>query len=187
MPLTPNDLLQKRFGTAFRGLVADEVYAYLRTIADELEQTLREASSASAKVQQLEDQLDEYRHMETTLRNTLVSSQKVGQEIRAEAEHRRELVLREADLEVERRLQKGEVRRQTLEQETLHLVAQRRRFEAEFASLLETHARLLHHNQDSDALTFTEPDPRQLAFDDTPAAEEPDERPDGPAGDRESA
>ena len=166
MPLTPNDIMQKRFPSGFRGLAGDEVYAFLRAVAEELEAARRESADAQAAVTRLEGELDEYRHMESTLRNTLISSQKEGQEIRAEAEHRRELIMREAELEAERRLQEVEVRRQELERDILRLVAQRRRFEAEFDALIETHARLLHHNDGADALDFDRSDTRQLAFDD---------------------
>jgi len=174
MSLTPNDILQKRFGTAFRGLVADEVYAYLRSVAEELEQALQENAAARKDITRIEEQLAEYRHMEATLRNTLVSSQKVGQEIRAEAEHRRELILREAELEAERRIHDSERRVQELEQDVLRLVAQRRRFEAEFAALIETHSRLLHHNHSGTALDFDQASAKQLAFDEF-AGDRPEE------------
>lgn len=170
MPLTPNDILQKRFPSGFRGLAGNEVYAFLRTVAEEVEQARREAADARAAVTRLEEELEEYRHMESTLRNTLVSSQKVGQEIRAEAEHRRELIIREAELEAERRLQEVEVHRQELEHDILRLVAQRRRFEAEFAALIESHTRLLHHHDDAALLDYDGPDTRQLAFDDIMSA-----------------
>lgn len=143
MPLTPNDILQKRFRTTFRGLDADEVTAYLRTVAAELEDALRESAHAREAVIRLEDQIEEFRHMETTLRNTLISSQKVGQEIRTEAEHQADLVTREAHIEAQRLILKAETRLRDIEQEILRLMAQRRRFRAEFDALLQTHADLL--------------------------------------------
>lgn len=175
MPLTPNDILQKRFGTAFRGAAPDEVYAFLRTIAEELETALREATTARSDLGRVEDQIEEFRHMETTLRNTLISTQKVSQEIRGEAEHRADLIVREAELEAERRLQEIDARRAALEQEIMRLMAQRRRFEAEFAALLDTHARLIRENHLGDQLRFPDPVTPQLPFEEPPAPAQSDE------------
>lgn len=179
MPLTPNDILQKRFGAAFRGLSPDEVYAYLRSVAAELEEALREASRAKDALARLEEQVEEFRHMEQTLRNTLISSQKVGQEIRQEAEHQADLITREAHIEAERIVHAAERKRQALEQQLLRLLAQRRRFRAEFGALIETHVRLLRDEPADGELDLVEDDPRQLAFEDVEAAEGP--RPGPPA------
>ncbi len=170
MPLTPNEILQKRFGTSLRGLAADEVYAYVRALAEELEHSLQEAATAKADLAKTEEQIEEFRHMETTLRNTLISSQKVSQEIRGEAEHRAELIVREAELEAERRLHEVDTRRAELEQEILRLVAQRRRFEVEFAALIDNHARLLRQNHLVDALESDGPMTPQLPFEDAQGA-----------------
>ena len=171
MPLTPNEILQKRFGTALRGLAPDEVYAYVRSLAEELERALQETATAKTELVKMADELEEFRHMETTLRNTLISSQKVSQEIHGEAKHRAELIVREAELEAERRLHDTHTRQSDLEREILRLVAQRRRFEAEFAALIDTHAKLLRENYLANALEGRGPATPQLPFEE--AEEEP--------------
>ena len=79
--ITPNEILQRKFSQSLRGLKADEVYDFLKLIASEFEDMLRRNILLAEKVRQLEEAVEEYRHMETTLKNTLISSQKIGQEI----------------------------------------------------------------------------------------------------------
>ncbi|RJP72158.1 MAG: DivIVA domain-containing protein [Candidatus Abyssobacteria bacterium SURF_17] len=146
--LTPNEILQKRFSQVFRGLNPDEVLDFLRLVASEFEELLRQNMILSDKVKQLEEAVEEYRHMETTLKNTLISSQKIGQEIKDEAERKSNLRIREAELEAERLIQRARQHKDRLEEETFQLLNQHKRFRAEFMTLIETHRKMVQ-TQDS--------------------------------------
>ena len=98
--------------------------------------------------------------MESTLKNTLISSQRIGQEIKEEAERKGNLLIRETELEAERIIQKSKQRKERLEEETFHLLNQHKRFRAEFVALMESHGKMLK-SQDSRVLIefgFSEPD-----------------------------
>lgn len=153
--ITPNEILQKEFPQAFRGLKKDEVYNFLKLIASEFEELLRENMLLSDKVRQLEEAVEEYRHMESTLKNTLISSQKVGQEIKEEAERKSNILIRESEVEAERIIHKAKQRKERLEEETFQLLNQHKRFRAEFKSLIETHYKMV---QSQDSRVFLEYD-----------------------------
>lgn len=141
--ITPNEILQKRFSQSLRGAKPDEVYDFLKIVASEFEDLLRQNLLLSDKVKQLEEAVEEYRHMENTLKNTLISSQKIGQEIKEEAERKGNLLIRESELEADRIVQKAKQRKERLEEETFQLLNQHKRFRAEFVSLIDTHRRMI--------------------------------------------
>ena len=141
--ITPNDILQKKFSQAVRGLRPEEVHDFLGLIAAEFEKLLREKMLLESKIKDLEEATDEYRNMEATLKNTLVSSQRIVQEIKDEAERRGDLKIQEAELEAERIIQKAKQRKERLEEETFQLLNQHKRFRAEFVSLIETHGKMI--------------------------------------------
>jgi cell division initiation protein len=68
MRITPLDIQQKQFPMKFRGFDVEEVYSFLEIIREEMEDLLRENANVKETVQRMENQLKEYRDMETTLR-----------------------------------------------------------------------------------------------------------------------
>jgi len=152
--ITPNEILQKKFTQSLKGFKPEEVNDFLRTVAGAFEEMLRENLLLTEKVRQLEEAVEEYRHMETTLKNTLIASQKIGQEIKEEAERKSNLVIRESELDAARIIQKAKQRKERLEEETFHLLNQHRRFRAEFMSLLDTHHKMVQAQDSKILLDF---------------------------------
>jgi len=142
-----------------RGLKPEEVHDFLGLIAGEYEKLLRENMLLANKVKDLEEATDEYRNMEATLKNTLVSSQRIVQEIKDEAERRGDLKIQEAELEAERIIQKARQRKERLEEETFQLLNQHKRFRAEFVSLIETHGKMVQAQDSRIMLEYGAKDP----------------------------
>ena len=141
--ITPNDIQGKQFLRAFRGLKAEDVYDHLKIVAVTFEDILRQNKALSERIRQLEETVEEYRQMEATLKNTLISSQKIGEELKEEAERKSSLLLQEADLEAKRIIDKARGRKESLEEETFQLVNQHKRFTIEFLALIETHRKMI--------------------------------------------
>jgi cell division initiation protein len=173
--ITPNEILQKRFTQSLKGLKPDEVYDFLKLLAAEFEEMLRENLLMREKMKQLEEAVEEYRHMETTLKNTLIASQKIGQEIKEEAERKSNLLIRESELDAARIIQKAKQRKERLDEEMFQLLNQHRRFRAEFMSLLETHRKMV---QAQDSRILLDYDLKGMQ-DSTPSVEPEIEHPDG--------
>ncbi len=141
--IKPNDILQKKFSASRRGLKADEVYEFLSLIASEFEKMLQQNKTLSNKLKELEEAMDEYRNMEATLKSTLISSQRIAQQVKEDAEREGNVIIRESELEAERIIQKARQRKDRLEEETFQLLNQHRRFRAEFVSLIDTHGKMI--------------------------------------------
>lgn len=85
MRITPLDIQQKQFPMKFRGFDVEEVYAFLEVVREEMEDLLRENASLKEQVYRAERQIKDYKDMETTLRETLMTAQQMVEEYKTNA------------------------------------------------------------------------------------------------------
>ena len=86
MKVTPLDLRQAKLRVAMRGYDRNEVDALLSEVADDYEQALRETDRLHQELTRLEALVTEHREHERNLRNTLLTAQRLADEIREHAE-----------------------------------------------------------------------------------------------------
>ena len=98
MKITPLDIRKQEFRRALRGFDSEEVEAFLDIIADEYEKLTGENLALREKVKSLEGTLAEYRQLENTLRDTLVTGQRMTDQVQENAKKEAELILRDAEL-----------------------------------------------------------------------------------------
>src|SRR5207245_2102939 len=96
MNVSPLDLRQQRFRSAFRGFDRIEVASFLSAVADDYEQALRETDRLRQDLVRMEAMLTEHREAERNLRNTLLTAQKIADDIKANAEQESQRIIREA-------------------------------------------------------------------------------------------
>src|SRR5438093_2990421 len=108
MNVSPLDLRQQRFGSAFRGFDKVEVTSFLAAVADDYEQALREADKLRQDLTRMEAVLNEHREAERNLRNTLMTAQKLADDIRKNAEEEGKRIIRDAEAQSELLLEKTE-------------------------------------------------------------------------------
>jgi cell division initiation protein len=130
MKVTPLDLRQQRFNTVMRGYDRGEVTAFLNEVADDYENALREAEKLRQEVAKLESVLSEHKGQERSLRNTLLTAQKVADEIKDQASDEAQRVLRDAEGRADLIVQKSQSRIEDLQREIDGLRAKRREVES---------------------------------------------------------
>jgi cell division initiation protein len=139
---TPLELRQRRFRTVLRGFDRDEVVTYLAEVADDYEQVVRQLETIQHDVQRLDRSLDEHRQREETLRNTLMTAQKLADDIREAAQQEARIIAREAESRADLLLEKAQARLDDLERQITDLRLKRRgveaTIEASIASLHQT-------------------------------------------------
>src|SRR5437879_8925521 len=86
MDVSPLDLRQQRFRSAFRGFDKVEVTSFMAAVADDYEQALRETDRLRQDLTRMEAVLNEHREAERNLRNTLMTAQKLADDIKKNAE-----------------------------------------------------------------------------------------------------
>src|SRR5438270_6258526 len=82
MNVSPLDLRQQRFRSAFRGFDRVEVASFLTAVADDYEQALRETDRLRQYLSRMEAVLNEHREQEKNLKLTLMAAQKLGDDIK---------------------------------------------------------------------------------------------------------
>ncbi len=148
MELSPLEITQREFGRKFRGLDPEEVHTFLEQIAEEMTRLVQETTDRAAQIQRLEAQLRVHQEREDSLRNTLISAQKMTDEIKANATREADLVLKEAELKAERLLEQAHRKLAQVQAEIAELVRQRDLFAAKLRGLLKTHLELLDFQPD---------------------------------------
>ncbi|HXE80507.1 MAG TPA: DivIVA domain-containing protein [Vicinamibacterales bacterium] len=136
MKVTPLDLRQQRFRSVMRGYDRDEVSAFLNEVADDYENALREADRLRDDLARAQASLEEHREHERNLRNTLLTAQKLADEIRANAEQDAKRIVREAEGRAELLLQKAQVRLEDMQREIDGLRLKRKDVEASLESTI---------------------------------------------------
>src|SRR4051812_18196619 len=138
MKVTPLDLRQQRFKSVMRGFDRDEVTQFLSEVADDYEQALRDADRVREEFARTQAQLDELREHERNLRNTLLTAQKLADEIRNNAEQEAKRLVREAESRSDLVLQKAQARLEDVQREVDNTRLKRKDAEASLESTIST-------------------------------------------------
>jgi cell division initiation protein len=179
MRITPLDIQQKQFPIKFRGFDVEEVYAFLEVVREEMEELSRENSVLKENVFRLDNQLKEFRDMEGTLRETLLTAQQMVDDYKTNSLKEAELLHREAELKAERILDEAHQKVVKIHEDIVDMKGIRRHFKEELRRLIESHLRMLEFDSQRDGgLEDTLEAPvEQGAYDDGPLEVEiePDE------------
>lgn len=143
MPITPIDIQQHQFKTRPLGYDKGGVDHFLELVADELERLHKQVQEFKEDVARNRESLDEMREREATLKQTLLTTQKVTDELKANARKEAEIIIAEAELQSERIVRNAEERRIQLIGEIQEIKRQKISFEASLRALVESQMRLL--------------------------------------------
>jgi len=97
--LTPLDVENARFDRSVAGYAPKQVRQFLADVADELETARREAAEARDALEARDARIEELRSVERELREAIVSAERVGEQVKANAEAEAALVRERAALE----------------------------------------------------------------------------------------
>ncbi|MGD8412680.1 MAG: DivIVA domain-containing protein [Candidatus Latescibacterota bacterium] len=125
MRITPLDIRKQEFRKAMRGLDAEEVYAFLSTVGDEYEAVLNDNKALRERLLELDDKVQEYRTMEKTLRDTLLTAERVTVEAKDNARREANLIIKEAQIEADKSLRDIKTEARKLHQDVSQLRSQR--------------------------------------------------------------
>jgi cell division initiation protein len=148
MRITPLDIQQKQFPMKFRGFDVEEVFAFLEVIREEMEDLLRENANLKENVQRLEGQIKDYKEMETTLRETLLTAQQMAEDYKTNARKEAELVVKEAELRADTMLKDTQEKVIKIHEDIVDLKGIRRHFKEEIKRLVEGHLKMLEFDKE---------------------------------------
>ncbi len=130
MKIAPLDFRQVRFGSAVRGFNRAEVASFLSEAAADYEQAIRDADRLRQEVGTLQNQLEEHRQREATLRDTLLTAQRVSAQVQESAKREAQLIVREARGQADEMTRTAGAQCQDVEREITNLRRKRTDVEA---------------------------------------------------------
>jgi cell division initiation protein len=136
MKVTPLDLRQAQFRSKLRGFDPDEVTPFLTDAAYELEQALKDIDRLRQEAARNETILEEFRERENALRNTLLTAQRLADQIKENAEVEAKTILREAESRADLLLQKAQGRLTELDRDINEMRLRRRDVEGSLESAI---------------------------------------------------
>ena len=142
--VTPLDLRQMKFKTVMRGFDKAEVTQLMLEAADGYDQALRENERMRQDLVKLEAALSQYRELETSLKSTLMSAQKVADDMRENATQEAARIVREAEGKAELLMQRTQSRLEDVQREIDGLKLKRREAEASVEAVISA----LHNTLD---------------------------------------
>ena len=141
MKISPMDLQRQTFAQKLRGFDPAEVRTYLNIVAEEVAALQRERDGLAQEVQSLRALVDEHRQRETILKNTLLTAQRLSEEMKEAARKQSESVVKEAEIQADRLLELAQSRAQEVERGILDLRAHRSSLRTDVRALI---TRLTH-------------------------------------------
>ena len=121
MKVTPSDLLHQTFKVRVRGFDRDEVRAFLNFVSEEYETLIGESARLREEHGRLKERLADYEERERILKDTLISAQKVADEMKTNASKEAALIIREAELRAEVVIEQASGRLRKLQEEATEL------------------------------------------------------------------
>jgi cell division initiation protein len=148
--ITPVELQKRDFPTKRRGFDPEAVRSFLLSIAEDFEDLLRENTELAGRIQRLEEENFDHREREKILKETLLSAQRLSEEMKANARREAEVIVRQAELTGDRVTSEALERASQIEKSIRDLRVQRAQFRTRLHSMVEMFQSVLDFDREED-------------------------------------
>ena len=127
--ITPLDIENKRFSKqVVNGYNVEDVDDFLDELVEDYGKNYKDLAEANEKIEKLTNDLEQYRNIEATLKNTLVVAQSTADEVKSVAKQQAEQIINDAKAQAEEILKqaKGNSERRLTEIEQQISIKERR-------------------------------------------------------------
>ena len=142
--ITPLDMRQARFSTALRGFDKDDVTTFLQEAAEGFDHAMRENERLRMEIVRQEASLNQFRELEGSLKTTLMSAQKIADDMRENAILEAQRIVREAEGRADLLMQRTQAKTEDIEREIDGLRIKRREAETNIEATISA----LHNTLD---------------------------------------
>jgi cell division initiation protein len=150
MKITPIDISGHSFATRLRGFDQEEVRSFLNLVSSEFEALVVDNNALREKLAQVESSVSDLKERERILKETLLTAQRLADEIREEARKEAQLIVREAEVKGSQYLDQAGRKAGELEGAIQALRVEREAFAQRIRSAVEQHLRLLDMHRSED-------------------------------------
>jgi len=143
MGITPMVVKQKEFTTRFRGFDVQEVDSFLEDVAKELDHLNYSIQGLQEENHRRNLENQGYRKRENSMKNAMIQSQKVLDQMKENAKKSSQLIIANAEVEAEKILNRAHKRLSQLHSDIIELKRQRIQLEMQISAVLESHSKML--------------------------------------------
>jgi cell division initiation protein len=147
MRISALDIRQQQFSRRMRGFDSHEVTAFLEDVAEDYESVVKENTLLKEQLAVLEERSRNITEHERTLQDTLVTTHRLTEEMKASAKREAEMLVRDAELRVDKVLEEARAEEGRIKQELTLLKRLRRQLIEELRGTLMRYERLLTTEQ----------------------------------------
>jgi cell division initiation protein len=149
MKIGPVDIRTHTFTKRMRGVDEAEVRAFLELVADRLEESILEGEDLRGRIDRLEAEIREFRSLERTMRESLLSAERLVDERTAQSEKEAQIVIKSAEVQAEKLLVKAREDLSRVRAQVDDLRRQRVTYIERFRALLRSQAKILEASVES--------------------------------------
>jgi len=148
--ITALEIQKHEFGTVRRGFEPEAVRSFLLSVAEDFQELMRENAELQLRVRRLEEENFDHRDREKILKETLLSAQRVSEEMKNNARHEAENIVRQAELAGQEVTTEALQRSAEIEKAMRDMKLQRTNFRLKLKSMLDMFQQVLEFDQDED-------------------------------------
>ncbi len=143
MNITPLDIQQKRFHVGFRGYDRSEVETFLDQVRDEMEALVREVTELREFRQVYDQRVREVTEKEESVKNTMLMTQKLIEELKENAKKEAALVVKDAEVRSRQILGTAQQERVKIESMIQELQRRKHQFLQDLKKVIEMHREMV--------------------------------------------
>lgn len=136
MTITPNEISNKEFKKGFRGYDIDDVDEFLEQVVEDYEKLYKENTTLKEKIVSLNDRIEHYSNLETTLQGTLVLAQTAADQAKESSKREAEIIIKNAQETANDIIRKAEERVMEINKNFDSMKQQFNMFKSRFKALL---------------------------------------------------
>lgn len=148
--LTPLEIHNAEFKRVFRGYNEEEVDDFLQRLVKDYEKLYQDNIELRETIERLNNKLEHYQYIESTLHNTLVIAQETAEEVKLNAKKQTELITREAEIRSQKMLEEAKVKTRKLAAEYEEMQKQMQIYRGRMRSLLKSQLDLVDASQEEE-------------------------------------
>ncbi|SRR5512143_312931 len=148
--VTPIDIQQKRFHVGFRGYDQTEVEMFLDLVRDEMETLVREVMELREFRQTYDERVRELTAKEEMVKNTLLMTQKLAEDLKENARKEGSLIIKDAEVRSQQIVGDSQQEKVALEADILNLKRHKHHFLQDLKKVIQMHLEMVCFEESGD-------------------------------------
>ena len=142
--ISSEDVRRVTFDKVFQGYRREDVDAYLKEVAQAMDDLAAQNDDLQTKLVVLAQRIDQYRAEEDTLRTTMINAQRLGENVIREAKQKAAEIIRTANIKAEDREQRSRDDVELAKQEIVTLKSEADSFKRSLIEMYRKHINLIN-------------------------------------------